>query len=74
MTAVEVDFSASTEDGATTPKKRLRRKREVCCRNPECVAANGGRVEKVALPFVFKYLVNELAAMNIRVSFDMKQH
>jgi len=31
-------------------------------------------VESVALPFVFKYLVNELAAMNIRVSFGLKEH
>lgn len=28
-------------------------------------------VERVALPFVFKYLVSELAAMNIRCSVDV---
>jgi DNA-directed RNA polymerase I subunit RPA2 len=32
----------------------------------------GKYVERVALPFVFKYLVSELAAMNIRCSLDVK--
>jgi DNA-directed RNA polymerase beta subunit len=31
----------------------------------------GKYVERVALPFVFKYLVSELAAMNIRCSLDI---
>ena len=31
----------------------------------------GKYVERVALPFVFKYLVSELAAMNLRVSLDL---
>ena len=39
----------------------------------ECRLCETGRyVERVALPFVFKYLVSELAAMNIRVSLDVK--
>lgn len=33
--------------------------------------AAGKYVERVALPFVFKYLVSELAAMNLRVSLDI---
>jgi DNA-directed RNA polymerase I subunit RPA2 len=73
VTAVEEVVGTSTEAGQT-PKKRLRRRTDVCCRNKACIAANGGRVEQVALPFVFKYLVNELAAMNIRVTFEMKEH
>ena len=70
---MEVETPATKGEGQGAPKTRLRRRRQVSCRNPECAKA-GGRVEKVALPFVFKYLVNELAAMNIRVSFDMTQH
>ncbi len=31
----------------------------------------GKYVERVALPYVFKYLVSELAAMNIRCSLDL---
>jgi DNA-directed RNA polymerase beta subunit len=38
---------------------------------PPCVCA-GKYVERVALPYVFKYLVSELAAMNIRCSLDVK--
>lgn len=33
---------------------------------------SGKYVERVALPYVFKYLVTELAAMNIRCSLDVK--
>ena len=32
----------------------------------------GKFVERCALPYVFKYLVTELAAMNIRCSLDLK--
>lgn len=40
----------------------------VTCR----MCSTGRYVERVALPFVFKYLVSELAAMNIRCSLDIK--
>jgi len=33
---------------------------------------SGSFVERVAVPYVFKYLVSELAAMNIRCSLDLK--
>ena len=33
-----------------------------------------GRIGTLAIPYVFKYLVHELAAMNIRVTFDIKEH
>jgi DNA-directed RNA polymerase beta subunit len=33
-----------------------------------------GRIGTLAVPYVFKYLVHELAAMNIRVTFDTKEH
>lgn len=36
------------------------------------LCGSGKYVERVALPFVFKYLVSELAAMNIRCSLDVK--
>lgn len=40
----------------------------VTCR----LCETGQYVERVALPYVFKYLVSELAAMNIRCSLDVK--
>jgi DNA-directed RNA polymerase I subunit RPA2 len=40
----------------------------------ECMACgrNGGRVERVAMPWVFKYLVTELAVMNVKVTLGVK--
>ena len=29
--------------------------------------------EKVAIPYVLRYLTNELAAMNIKLSFELKE-
>ena len=40
---------------------------KVVCR----VCSTGACVERVALPFVFKYLASELAAMNIRVGLEI---
>jgi len=40
-----------------------------------CRLCNSGKhLEKVAVPFVFKYLVSELAAMNIRCSLSLTVH
>ena len=41
---------------------------QVTCR----LCETGQYVERLALPYVFKYLVSELAAMNIRCSLDVK--
>ena len=51
-------LSFVTEQGGT----------RVVCRF--CESSNN--VEKVALPYVFKYLVTELAAMNIKCSLTLK--
>ena len=38
-----------------------------------CRACEGeGRLTRVALPYVLKYLVTELAAMNIKCTFDLQ--
>ena len=81
ISEVVVDDSATAEgdtegmDESNKRKKRLKRRVVNRCKNPACLASAGkGKVESVAIPFVFKYLVNELAAMNIRVSFGLKQH
>ena len=36
-----------------------------------CKSCKSEMVEKVALPFVLRYLTNELAAMNIKLSFNL---
>lgn len=49
---------------ATTPNDST-----ITCRT--CASAEG--ISTVALPYVFRYLTNELAAMNIRVTVDLTQ-
>jgi DNA-directed RNA polymerase beta subunit len=34
-------------------------------------ATDNGRIERVAMPYVLKYLVSELAVMNIKMTFDV---
>jgi DNA-directed RNA polymerase I subunit RPA2 len=59
-------------DAASKPK--LRR----FCRNPSCVEAagrsdaNDHAVEPIILPYVCRYLVNELAGMNVRMKLDIR--
>jgi DNA-directed RNA polymerase I subunit RPA2 len=62
----------SALDAANRPKLRL------FCRNPLCVEASGRpdaddeAVEPIILPYVYRYLVNELAGMNIRMKLEVK--
>jgi DNA-directed RNA polymerase I subunit RPA2 len=48
------------------------------CRNPKCKHAadregvNDEAVEPIILPYVYRYLVNELAAMNIKLTLEIK--
>eukprot|EP00123_Amoebidium_parasiticum_P011568 comp20793_c0_seq1/m.27332 comp20793_c0_seq1/g.27332 ORF comp20793_c0_seq1/g.27332 comp20793_c0_seq1/m.27332 type:complete len:1123 (-) comp20793_c0_seq1:450-3818(-) len=55
---------SSIADGDT----KLTRKQKVTCR----VCDNGGHIETVAMPYVFRYLAAELLAMNINVTLDVK--
>ncbi|GKZ01462.1 hypothetical protein MPSEU_001096800 [Mayamaea pseudoterrestris] len=62
----------SASDVMNKPKLRL------FCRNPECVKitdsdeGNDEAVEPVVLPYVYRYLVNELAAMNIKMKMTVQ--
>ena len=42
---------------------------DIKCRNPDC---EGSRCLLVQLPYVFRYLANELLAMNMRLFLDVK--
>jgi DNA-directed RNA polymerase I subunit RPA2 len=59
-------------DATHRPKLRL------FCRNPSCVKiagrgdANDRAVEPIVLPYVYRYLVNELAGMNVRMKLDVR--
>ena len=59
-------------DLVNKPKLRL------YCRNPSCVAAannadgNDEAVEPIVLPYVYRYLANELAAMNVKMKLEIR--
>lgn len=63
--------SQSASEAASKPRIRL------YCRSPQCIEATGDSdcndeaIEPVALPFVYRYLVNELAGMNIKVKMEI---
>ena len=59
---------SDTAGVAATRQDGLSGRGNVVCR----LCGTGRYVERVALPYVFKYLVSELAAMNIRCSLDVK--
>jgi len=48
------------------------------CRNPRCKDAadkegvDDEAVEPIILPYVYRYLVNELAAMNVKLTLEIK--
>jgi len=66
-------LSAGQSAAEATNRARLR----VYCRNPRCreataEGADDDAVEPIALPYVFRYLANELAGMNIKMTLDIK--
>lgn len=62
----------SASEAVNKPKLRL------FCRNTACMAAadradgNDEAVEPIVLPYVYRYLVNELAGMNVKVKLEIK--
>lgn len=62
----------SALDAANKPKLRL------FCRNPSCIQATGrddgndDAVEPIIVPYVYRYLVNELAGMNVSIKLDIR--
>ena len=61
----------SKEEAMNKAKLRL------ICRSPTCLKqnredGNDSEVEPIILPYVYRYLVNELAAMNIKLKMDIK--
>ena len=63
-----VPHTASTAHGVHATRTDTTNRGRVICR----LCGTSKYVERVAVPFVFKYLVSELGAMNIRCSLDLK--
>ena len=70
--------SAVLSAGQSPAEARARARLRLICRNPMCAditaqeGANDPCVEPIILPYVYRYLVNELAAMNVRMKLDIK--
>ena len=47
------------------------KKSKLIYNRPICKVCENSKIEKIALPFVLRYLTNELAAMNIKFSFTV---
>ena len=61
----------SKEEAMNKAKLRL------ICRTPSCLEkvsedGNDDQVEPIILPYVFRYLINELAAMNVKLRMNIK--
>lgn len=68
ISTVNVPQAASDVTGVRATSGEKGGRGSTTCR----LCDSGKYVERVALPYVFKYLVSELAAMNIRCSLDVK--
>jgi DNA-directed RNA polymerase I subunit RPA2 len=63
--------------GQTSTEAVQKAKLRLFCRNPQCQEAtredgNDECVEPIILPYVYRYLVNELASMNIKLKLEIK--
>lgn len=67
-------LSAGQSVADATNRARLR----LFCRNPMCINAvtreggNDDSVEPIILPYVYRYLANELAGMNVKMKLEIK--
>lgn len=74
MTERSVVLSAGQNMLDATHRAHLR----LFCRNPKCIdavqrdGANDPLVEPIVLPYVYRYLANELAAMNVKMTLEIK--
>lgn len=63
--------------GQNASDMKLKPKLRLFCRSPACIRAsrdsdgNDEAVEPVLLPYVYRYLVNELAGMNIKLKMEI---
>ena len=74
MTERNITQSTTMGDGDIASKPTLR----LFCRSPECMEeskrgdGDDDAVEPIVLPYVYRYLVNELAGMNIKMKLEIK--
>lgn len=68
--------SAALSIGQSQDDLMNRARLRLICRNPTCLEqtskeGNDEQVEPILLPYVYRYLVNELAAMNVKLKMEL---
>lgn len=63
--------------GQTAMEAMNKAKIRLFCRSPKCKETtrdegNDEAVQPIILPYVYRYLVNELASMNVKLSMEIK--
>lgn len=74
-TTTERNTVQSTGQSASDAKDKARLR--LVCRNPKCrdvkrVCASDEAIEPIVLPYVYRYLANELAGMNVKMTLEIK--
>lgn len=69
--------STTLSAGQSSFEAMQKAKLRLYCRNPKCKETiredgNDDAVQPVILPYVYRYLVNELAAMNVKLKLEIK--
>ena len=70
--------SAILSAGQSKEEAMNKAKVRLICRSPKCMeqlASEDGsddQVEPIVLPYVYRYLINELAAMNVKLKMDVQ--
>jgi DNA-directed RNA polymerase I subunit RPA2 len=69
--------STTLSAGQTSAEAMQKTKLRLYCRNAKCRDAvgeegNDEAVEPIILPYVYRYLVNELASMNVRLKLEIR--
>lgn len=62
----------SALDAVNKPKLRMFCKNRTCMEASDRDDGNDDAVEPIVLPYVYRYLVNELAGMNVKVKMDIR--
>eukprot|EP00339_Tiarina_fusa_P025334 CAMPEP_0117005466 /NCGR_PEP_ID=MMETSP0472-20121206/6073_1 /TAXON_ID=693140 ORGANISM="Tiarina fusus, Strain LIS" /NCGR_SAMPLE_ID=MMETSP0472 /ASSEMBLY_ACC=CAM_ASM_000603 /LENGTH=1224 /DNA_ID=CAMNT_0004706717 /DNA_START=147 /DNA_END=3821 /DNA_ORIENTATION=- len=77
MLMATTERSLTLSAGQTATEAMNKAKLRLFCRSPACREKTGDEendeaIEPIVLPYVYRYLVNELAAMNVKLKLDIR--
>ncbi len=71
--------SVAKSTGQNAAEAKMKAHLRVICRNPKCrdavtrIGANDDSIEPIVLPYVYRYLANELAGMNVKMTLEIRK-